>query len=79
MTASNIPLNVTTKEVGSLIWEGRSDNYGHAAFNITFTPQNFTNSLLLNNALEFNITSSTPLTLNSPYARARVKREIQIA
>jgi len=61
ITYPNFYLNVTNKELDSLLWEGQSNNYGYATFNITFTPMNFTHNLLLNNEKDFNVTSSTPL------------------
>lgn len=61
ITFPNFHLNVTNKELDSLLWEGQSNNYGYATFNITFTPMNFTYNLLINNEKDFNITSSTPL------------------
>jgi hypothetical protein len=64
ITNPNFHLNVTSKELDSLLWKGQSNNYGYATFNITFTPLNFTHTLLLNNEKNFNVTSSTPLGIN---------------
>ncbi|NIO36864.1 hypothetical protein GTO27_04075 [Candidatus Bathyarchaeota archaeon] len=60
LTNPDILLNVTNKESGTILWTGKSSNFGSARFNMTFTFENYTQNLQLNNR-DFNMTSSTPL------------------
>jgi hypothetical protein len=64
-TAPSLQLNVTRQDTNELIWKGHSDQNGLAAFDITFTPDNYTQQLSLNGQVLFNFTSTTPLILPS--------------
>jgi len=62
-TAPDLQLNVTRQDTKQFVWSGESDQNGFAAFEITFTANNYTQQLNLNGQLLFNFTSTTPLIL----------------
>ena len=66
LTNPNLQLNVTRQNTNELLWEGESNQNGFAAFEITFTPMNYTQQLNLNGQLLLNFTSTTPLILPFP-------------
>lgn len=61
-TTPGIELEVTNNSTGSMLLRSQSDIYGFARFNVTFTSENCTSTLLINKREPFSLTSTTPLT-----------------
>lgn len=68
ITQPNMDLHVTDKETGALLWQGKSNTFGQASFNITFIPENYTHPFVVNNKEIINMTSTTPIRFNETAA-----------
>ncbi len=61
----DVEIEMTNKDTGRLLWQGRTNDYGYASFNLTFTPENHTHRIMMNNRRSFTLTSATPLALDT--------------